>query len=240
MGRTVDVRSIRLGTIYGWEVSKDVEHETKEEIFLINYIKGLFEKKKLRGLTLSSVKVENINNKALLKIFVYESLVEEGVDGLEAGSLYIKRLRLGLYNLLGKILKKECGRFLKKEVKIELYILDEETVSADFLAKYFSIRLKDGRSLYELYRTVGGSLSYMVRNGINGLLGCKIVCKGRLGKKARASKDIFKIGRLPLSTIMNVIDFSKNEVILKYGLCSIKVWLVRKENAKKYKYKVVV
>jgi len=56
-------------------------------------------------------------------------------------------------------------------------------------------------------------------------LGYRIEVAGRFTRKQRATYLLFKGGRVPLASILTKIDYSKQFVILKDGVGSIKVWL---------------
>lgn len=61
----------------------------------------------------------------------------------------------------------------------------------------------------------------------NRIIGYKIACSGRFSRKQRASYEwkSANLGRVSLSTLNSFIDYSFNDVRLKYGLCGVKVWL---------------
>jgi len=55
-----------------------------------------------------------------------------------------------------------------------------------------------------------------------------IKIKGRLTKKPRAflNKKIIRYGKIGFSTIKNSIDYSFLSFINRWGVCSIKLWIV--------------
>jgi len=66
-------------------------------------------------------------------------------------------------------------------------------------------------------------------------LGWKFGCFGRFQRRGRARKQWYKQCKVPLSTVFANIDYSFNLVHLRNGVCSIKIYLIRRI---KYNYNI--
>ena len=58
-----------------------------------------------------------------------------------------------------------------------------------------------------------------------GALGCKIMCKGRLGGAEMARRETQLRGSIPLHTLQAHVDYGVATCLTKYGTIGIKVWL---------------
>ena len=58
-----------------------------------------------------------------------------------------------------------------------------------------------------------------------GALGCKIMCKGRLGGAEMARRETQLRGSIPLHTLQAHVDYGVATCRTKYGTIGIKVWL---------------
>jgi hypothetical protein len=61
------------------------------------------------------------------------------------------------------------------------------------------------------------------------LLGCKFQIKGKLSGKLRKSKYKFKVGKALLNTWALPVSFWMQSIYTKYGVFSIKFWLIKKD-----------
>lgn len=60
------------------------------------------------------------------------------------------------------------------------------------------------------------------------LIGCLISLKGRLEGSDRSKRTRFRKGSIPLHTLKACIDYHSTEIVNKYGLTSIKIWILYK------------
>lgn len=56
-------------------------------------------------------------------------------------------------------------------------------------------------------------------------MGFKIKCSGRFTRKDRSAKIVELYKQVSLNKIKAKINFAFETVILKYSLCSIKIWI---------------
>jgi hypothetical protein len=136
--------------------------------------------------------------------------------------------RQSFYNLMGTYIK---SKFLKIYPKLGLSIrfipLRARMVNAEFLARFFLMKFQYKRDLVHIVNPVSSRL--LRRFG-----GVRIDCRGRFTKQQRASKFNFRHGTVSLNNFSNRVDYSQVALPLKYGACSIKLWLANRLVSKEY------
>lgn len=131
---------------------------------------------------------------------------------------------LRLKSRLLHALKKTFSRlFLNNEsVKIIMKKLEVTEITAAVISKYFAVRLRQRFQLREVLMPVLRHLTYAYF-----VKGFRIVCAGRFTKKEIALYDLRTYSSVPFGGANTRLDFSLSEVVLKYSICGIKVWLQR-------------
>ena len=66
------------------------------------------------------------------------------------------------------------------------------------------------------------------------IIGYKFEFSGRFTRKQRATKLWYLRGLNPLSSMNQFVEMGFHTMNLKYGSCSIKVWICKTENAPTY------
>lgn len=113
--------------------------------------------------------------------------------------------------------KKDLSKF-----KIVLKKLEVSEVNAAIMSKYIAIRL---RQRFQLKEALMPMLRHLSNNEY--VRGFRIVCAGRFTRKEIALYDLRTYSSVPFSGVTSKLDFSLSEVVLKYSICGIKVWLHR-------------
>jgi len=80
------------------------------------------------------------------------------------------------------------------------------------------------RKLYHKYRLME-IINPLVKGISNYFTGVRIDCAGRFTRAQRASFSSLQLGRVPLNSFRYPIEYAHATIPLKYGMCSIKVWL---------------
>lgn len=170
-------------------------------------IKKKFKQRKLKFLYFYEKKRKNIKLKILLIWIVYYK--------------YIKIF----WNFIKKIIIYFLNNLLKKKNIYKIWILAEtkKVIRADLLSQFLCIRLSQNYKLGELLRNINKFyLNLLFKKFIKGY---KIMCAGRFTKRQRALTTWKIFGSNSLSSLKEKIDYNLSEVILKYGKCSIKIWI---------------
>lgn len=104
--------------------------------------------------------------------------------------------------------------------QIVLKKLEVTELNAAIISKYLAVRLRQRFQLREVLMPVIRHLTntYFVK-------GFRIVCAGRFTRKEIALYDLRTYSSVPFSGVSSRLDFSLSEVVLKYSICGIKVWL---------------
>lgn len=134
--------------------------------------------------------------------------------------LHLFRLKSRLlFSIKSLMVKLPYERNLSK-LKIVLKKLEVSDLNATVLSKYLTIRL---RQRFQLKEALMPMLRHLSNNKY--VRGFRIVCAGRFTRKEIALYDLRTYSSVPFSGVTSRMDFSLSEVVLKYSICGIKVWL---------------
>lgn len=134
--------------------------------------------------------------------------------------LHLFRLKSRLvFSIKSLMVKLPYQRNLSK-IKIVLKKLEVSDLNAAVLSKYLAIRL---RQRFQLREALMPMLRHLSNNKY--VRGFRIVCAGRFTRKEIALYDLRTYSSVPFSGVTSRLDFSLSEVVLKYSICGIKVWL---------------
>src|SRR6185437_1669851 len=112
------------------------------------------------------------------------------------------------------------GTTVSDRLNIVWKMLHYNNFSAQIVANYISIRLRQRFQLREIIMPILRSLSSHPF-----ISGFRISCAGRFTKKEIASYDLRTYSSVPFSTVSKRLDYALSEVVLKYSICGVKVWL---------------
>lgn len=65
----------------------------------------------------------------------------------------------------------------------------------------------------------------IVRLSLRYYRGFRIVCRGRFTRAQIATERVYRRGSLRLSSMAIPVDYAQKSVVLKYGVCNLKIWL---------------
>lgn len=117
-------------------------------------------------------------------------------------------------------LSRVFGKKFSENLVIFWKMLDYESVTAQIVANYMTIRLRQRFQLREVLMPILRSLTLHPT-----VLGFRITCAGRFTKKEIAVYDLRTFSSVPFSGVSKRLDYGFSEVVLKYSICGIKVWL---------------
>lgn len=107
-----------------------------------------------------------------------------------------------------------------QNTKIILKKMETIELNATIMSKYIAIRL---RQRFQLKEALMPMLRHLSNNEY--IRGFRIVCAGRFTRKEIAMYDLRTYSSVPFSGVTSRLDYSLSEVVLKYSICGIKVWL---------------
>jgi len=112
------------------------------------------------------------------------------------------------------------GTSVFQNTKIILKKMETIELNAAVLSKYIAIRL---RQRFQLKEALMPMLRHLSNNEF--VRGFRIVCAGRFTRKEIALYDLRTYSSVPFGGVASRLDYSLSEVVLKYSICGIKVWL---------------
>lgn len=117
------------------------------------------------------------------------------------------------------------NRLLKRDVdshfEVRVVNVPAYKITAFALAAFALRRLRYEDKVNAIFRPILRKLRKMVQ-------GVRILCCGRFTRRQRASRALFSHGKISQSKLSVPVDFQFSSIPLKYGVGSIKIWLVKK------------
>lgn len=211
MGKKVNPKSFRLGPVYTWESrwfanSKNYKSLLQQDLKLRS---ALFEKLKSAGIC--RVEIERSINSIIITLYVARPgvVIGRGGTGLEE----LKKFLLEILSIQEKkgAPKVDLRVESVKEPSLESYLV--ATTIADQLIKRFPYK-----------RAIRQAAERVMSQGAKGV---RIVLSGRIAGAEIARVEKTQIGKLPLSTIREKIDFASVPALTKSGFIGVKVWINR-------------
>jgi hypothetical protein len=138
---------------------------------------------------------------------------------------------LSIYSTLNYFIKKFASNiFLNgSNFKILLRPMSKLDINSAFIARYLAIRMQQRYRLMQALSPVFNDLrkSPLVN-------GYRIACSGRFTKKEIATYEWYRFGGVPTNTLSAHLDYCAIPFVLKYSMCSFKVWINKKQKDKNY------
>ena len=120
-------------------------------------------------------------------------------------------------------LKEELKKITSKDVQLNIYEIKRPEVDAYLVASSVARQIEN-RISYK--RAIKMSIAAAMRMNAEGI---KIQISGRLNGAEMARSEMYKEGRIPLSTFRADIDYALVEAQTTYGKLGIKVWIMKGE-----------
>lgn len=212
MGQKVNPKVLRLGYLYTWESRWFANKKDYPKILLEDVILRRELTKKLRVAGLARVEIERSINAISITLFVARPgmVIGRGGGGLEELKKFILKL-LGVKEGNTHASKVALKVEPVKEPNLDAYLVAVNI--ADQLVKRFP------------YKRVLSSMAERVMTA--GAKGVRILLSGRIAGAEISRREKIQIGRMPLSTIREKIDFAKYAALTKSGYVGVKVWINR-------------
>lgn len=164
--------------------------------------------------------VFNISNMFSEKNNLNPSKIYEFVYGLSLSISLKKSLKMFMFNII----------FLK------IYLFNYKKF-VDYL-RFFISKKSSEKKLPFLFLNKEKRMKYFDSNN-SILYGYKFHFVGRFTRKQRSANLWFIRGSMPYSNMLAKIEYSVSNVVLKYSICSIKVWLYKSKIAPKYRIRLI-
>ncbi|MCH2154553.1 MAG: 30S ribosomal protein S3 [Opitutales bacterium] len=202
MGQKVNPIGFRLSVRRDWESrwyanKADYKHFVKEDHTIRNYLE-----KKLRFASVPRIFIERASNRIRVKIFTARPGVVIGRKGAE----------------LDKI-KAELAKLIKKDLILDIQEVKRPDLVAKLVAENVALQLERRISFRRaMKKAVQTTMSL-------GAAGIRLQVSGRLGGADIARTEQQRLGRVPLHTLRENIDYGTAEASTTYGVIGVKCWI---------------
>jgi|TARA_B100000780_G_scaffold197620_1_gene139585 small subunit ribosomal protein S3 len=205
MGQKTNPVGIRLGIIRGWESNwyggRDYGDKLAEDFKLRKYVFA-----RLAKASVSRVIIERTLKLITLTITTARPGIIIGKAGQEVDKL-----------------KEELKKLSGKEVQLNIIEIKRPELEAQLVGSSIARQI-ESRISYR--RAIKMAIAASMRMNAEGI---KIQISGRLNGAEMARSEMYKEGRIPLSTFRADIDYALVEAQTTYGKLGIKVWIMKGE-----------
>ena len=211
MGQKVNPKLLRLGTVYNWS-SRWYSDKKYMENLLEDYKIRQALTDKLKNAGLSEIEIEKSINSLKLTMHVARPgiVIGRGGSGLE-----------DLKSFLHKVLNVSKKSKILPKIDIKIEPIKEPNLDAYLVAKTISDQLV---KRIPHRRVMAQAVGRVMEGGAKGI---RIVIAGRVGGAEIGRREKIQVGKVPLSTIRENIDFSSVAALTKKGYIGVKVWINR-------------
>jgi hypothetical protein len=120
------------------------------------------------------------------------------------------------------------NKFIKQDFRFSFYtvLLSLLYCNSKLLANYLVAVIKKQKNHFKILKFFTDLVTfYFVRN-LYYVAGIQIRVTGKLGGKMRRSKFHYKIGKVQLHTFKTVLSYNMSFSYTKFGIISVKIWLI--------------
>ncbi len=216
MGRITNSLGLRLGQVIPWKYKAygNLTSFSLNNFKFEDYIKNLAHFGELVSLGFLVNRVLVCSEKKIIDVELYDSYF------VEENPIYNYFLELRLLMFERSLLLGLKLFYKSSDYQINLIFLPVDLISAEMIVSFIRIKF--------MQRATFGQIIMLVRTlllSMKNLEGVRLDFSGRYTRRQRASHRSIRLGRVPFSSLKNVIDYAEGSVILKYGKCGFKIWL---------------
>jgi hypothetical protein len=137
-------------------------------------------------------------------------------------------LRAKFYSVIVSAISTRFRRaYPELKFHIRIFPLKARMISAEFLGRFFLMKFLYRRELVQVINPI-------VKRLTRRFSGMRVDCAGRFTRRQRASFTRITRGRVSLNSLNSRVDFTQVSLPLKFGVCSIKLWLGDRLPVRKY------
>ncbi|HEY5552754.1 MAG TPA: 30S ribosomal protein S3 [Opitutaceae bacterium] len=161
---------------------------------------------KLKMASVPRIFIERASNRVRVKIFTARPGIVIGRKGTEIDGI-----------------KLELAKITGKEILLDIQEVKKPEIEAQLVAENVALQLERRISFR---RAMKKSMQMAMSLGAEGI---KLQCSGRLGGSEIARRELQRIGRVPLHTLRENIDYGFAEAKTVYGKIGVKCWICKKD-----------
>ena len=161
---------------------------------------------KLKLASVPRIFIERASNRVRVKIFTARPGIVIGRKGTEIDAI-----------------KLELAKITGKEILLDIQEVKKPEIEAQLVAENVALQLERRISFR---RAMKKSMQMAMSLGAEGI---KLQCSGRLGGSEIARRELQRIGRVPLHTLRENIDYGFAEAKTVYGKIGVKCWICKKD-----------
>ena len=211
MGQKVNPIGFRLAVRRNWESRWYATKRDFPANILEDYRIREFLKEKLRQAAVPRIFIERAGQKVRVRIWTARPGVVIGRKGDE------------LKNLRAEI-QKVAGKARIDDIILEVNEVKRPDLVAQLVAENIALQLERRISFR---RAMKKAVQTTMTNGADGI---RIRLGGRLGGAEIARVESARVGRVPLHTLRENIDYGFAEALTVYGKIGVKCWICKKES----------
>lgn len=204
MGQKVHPFVLRVGFIRTWHSRWFAKHGDFAKFIRQDYEIRKIIKNRFKHAAVSHVIISRLADKVKITIRSARPGIIIGRHGAD-----IERLREDLNTLL------------KVQVDIDIEEVKNPSADAQLISQNIAFQL-ERRVAFR--RAVKRSMEQAMNSGVKGI---KVVCAGRLNGAEMSRTEMYKLGKVPLSTLRADIEYGFAESLTTYGLIGVKVWVYK-------------
>jgi small subunit ribosomal protein S3 len=206
MGQKTNPIGFRLAVRHNWQ-SRWFAHKKDFGLLLVEDHKirtQLLEKLKLASVP--RIFIERAANRVRVKIFTARPGIVIGRKGQEVDKI-----------------KEELAKLTGKEILLDIQEIKKPETEAQLVAENVALQI-ERRISYR--RAMKKAMQMAMSLGAEGI---KMQASGRLGGSEIARRELQRIGRVPLHTLRENIDYGFAEAHTVYGKIGVKCWICKKD-----------
>ena len=161
---------------------------------------------KLKLASVPRIFIERAGNRVRVKIFTARPGIVIGRKGQEVEKI-----------------KEDLAKLTGKEILLDIQEVKKPEIEAQLVAENICLQL-ERRISYR--RAMKKAMQIAMSIGADGI---KIQASGRLGGSEIARRELQRVGRVPLHTLRENIDYGFAEAHTVYGKIGVKCWICKKD-----------
>jgi small subunit ribosomal protein S3 len=206
MGQKTNPVGFRLAVRRNWQSRWFAKKKEFGLLLIEDHLIRTMLLEKLKMASVPRIFIERASNRVRVKIFTARPGIVIGRKGTEIDGI-----------------KAELAKITGKEILLDIQEVKKPEIEAQLVAENVALQLERRISFR---RAMKKSMQMAMSLGAEGI---KLQCSGRLGGSEIARRELQRIGRVPLHTLRENIDYGFAEAKTVYGKIGVKCWICKKD-----------